>query len=145
MQIVVTVEGEESGPEIGLHKWLTGEPELRGRIRRDAGETPPAGAMGVLSDALIALLEPGGVAVVLAGAVVGWAQSRRGSQTITITRPDGMEITISSTRVRNLDARQTAELAQQLATAMEQPLSGTTTRPASADTGGGSSEPRPSA
>ncbi|WP_053707259.1 effector-associated constant component EACC1 [Streptomyces sp. NRRL B-3648] len=141
MRIVITVEGDESGTDLGLHNWLSGEPELRGRIRRSAVDAPPAGAMGVVGDALIALLEPGGVAAVFAGAVVGWAQSRRGSQTITITRPDGVEITISATHVRNLDARQTAELAQQLAAAVQQPSAGDTAPPASAD-GDGEGGPR---
>jgi hypothetical protein len=34
--------------------------------------------MGTMTDGLIALLEPGGVESVFAGAVVAWVQSRRG-------------------------------------------------------------------
>lgn len=71
--------------------------------------------MGTAADALLAVLAPGGVAAVFAGAVVAWAQTRRGSQTITLIRPDGTEITISTTHVRGLNAEQSADLARQLA------------------------------
>ncbi|MEV0779377.1 hypothetical protein ACIBLA_22050 [Streptomyces sp. NPDC050433] len=115
MRAVITVQGED-GPHIHeLRQWLSEDPRLRGRIRAGGGGDLPAGAMGVAADALIALLAPGGVAAVFAGAVVAWAQTRRGSQTITITRPDGTEITVSSDRVRGLDAQETATLARQLA------------------------------
>lgn len=38
--------------------------------------------MGTGTDVVLALLEPGGVATVLAGAVVTWLQTRRGSRTV---------------------------------------------------------------
>ncbi|MFF5391898.1 hypothetical protein ACFY5H_26700 [Streptomyces sp. NPDC013012] len=119
MRTVITVHAEGEGADAAhdLRRWLSAEPALRGRIRAGAEEavTEP-GAMGIGADALLALLAPGGVAAVFAGAVVAWAQTRRGSQTITITRPDGTEITIASEQVRGLDARQSAELARTLAT-----------------------------
>ncbi|MFC9623449.1 hypothetical protein ACFTXM_26795 [Streptomyces sp. NPDC056930] len=115
MRAVITVQGEGRSHTHALRNWLSEEPRLRGRIRVGDGGDLPAGAMGLGADALIALLAPGGVAAVFAGAVVAWAQTRRGSQTITITRPDGTEITISSDHVRGLDAQQTATLARQLA------------------------------
>ncbi|MFI8404993.1 hypothetical protein ACIGG5_32750 [Streptomyces sp. NPDC085463] len=118
MRTVITVyaEGEGADAAHDLRRWLSVEPTLRGRIRTGAEEavTEP-GAMGLGADALLALLAPGGVAAVFAGAVVAWAQTRRGSQTITITRPDGTEITIASEQVRGLDARQSADLARTLA------------------------------
>ena len=121
MRILVTVRGgaaeaDENGHD--LRGWLTAEPELRGRIRTADGPPPP-GAPGAVTDALVAMLEPGRIAAVFAAVVVAWAQSRRGSQTVTITRPDGSETTVSATRVRSLDPRQRAELAQYLAAAVE--------------------------
>jgi hypothetical protein len=119
MRILITVQGDDTGGVDHLRRWLSDEPDLRGRVHREAGAVPPSGAMGSVADALVALLEPGGVAAVFAGAVVAWTQSRRGDQTITITRADGTEITISSTQVKGLDARQTAELAERLAAAFD--------------------------
>ncbi|MFJ1598750.1 hypothetical protein [Streptomyces sp. NPDC088261] len=115
MHAVITVQGEGESHTHELRNWLSQDPLLRGRIRAGGNEELPPGAMGVAADALIALLAPGGVAAVFAGAVVAWAQTRRGSQTITITRPDGTEITVSSEHVRGLDAQQSADLARQLA------------------------------
>lgn len=74
--------------------------------------------MGLTADTILAVLAPGGVAAVFAGAVVAWVQTRRGSQTVRIIRPDGSEITITSSHVRGLDARQTADLARQLAVSL---------------------------
>ncbi|WP_086733927.1 effector-associated constant component EACC1 [Streptomyces glaucescens] len=121
MRILVTVRGDDAGADESGHdlrRWLTAEPELRGRIRTADG-APPPGAPGAVTDALVAMLEPGRIAAVFAAVVVAWAQSRRGNQTVTITRPDGAETTVSATRVRSLDPRQRAELARRLTAAVE--------------------------
>lgn len=125
MRIGLTVRADEQdpSPEAGsddLRRWLAGQPGLRGRVRRDTASGPPPGAMGAGTDVILALLEPGGVVTVLAGAVVTWLQTRRGGRTVTLTRPDGTEITISSVEVGPLDARQASELAERLAAALEQ-------------------------
>lgn len=125
MRIGLTVRADERdpSPDAGsddLRRWLAGQPGLRGRVRRAADSGPPPGAMGTGTDVVLALLEPGGVATVLAGAVVAWLQTRRGSRTVTLTRPDGTEITISSTEVGPLDAQQAVDLAERLASALEQ-------------------------
>ncbi|MEU9304631.1 hypothetical protein [Streptomyces sp. NPDC048269] len=101
-------------------------------LRRHLGEPPPPDAMGLGSDALIAVLAPGGVAAVLAGAVVAWVQSRRGDQTVAITTGEGTEITISTTRVRGLDARQSADLARELAAMLGAPPAGHSPAPVAA-------------
>ncbi|MBU3865101.1 hypothetical protein KN815_13780 [Streptomyces sp. 4503] len=128
MRISLTVRADEQDPSPGadaagpddLRRWLAGQPELRGRVRRAPASAPPPGTMGAGTDVVLALLEPGGVATVLAGAVVAWLQTRRGSRTVTLTRPDGTEITISSTEVEPLDAQQAVDLAERLAIALEQ-------------------------
>ncbi|MFE1787863.1 hypothetical protein ACFW7J_05535 [Streptomyces sp. NPDC059525] len=136
MRVVITVEsGSRSADSSALpelRRRLSEEPELRGRVRRHLGEPPPPDAMGLGSDALIAVLAPGGVAAVLAGAIVAWVQSRRGDQTVTITTGEGTEITISTTRVRGLDARQSADLARELAAMLGAPPAGPAPEPAAA-------------
>lgn len=119
MQVTITVESGHgpAGPD-DLRRWLGGQPALRGRVRRQADEPLP-GAMGTAGDVVLALLEPGGVAAAFAGAVVAWVRTRRGTQTVTITRPDGTRLTLSTTEVKGLDARQAAELAQRLAATLE--------------------------
>ncbi|MBL1119836.1 hypothetical protein JK364_47165 [Streptomyces sp. 110] len=114
-------DGDTGGADSDdLRRWLAGQPGLRGRVRRATDSGPPPGAMGAGTDVVLALLEPGGVATVLAGSVVTWLQTRRGSRTVTLTRPDGTEITVSSAEVAPLDAHQAIELAERLAAALEQ-------------------------
>lgn len=71
---------------------------MRGRLRRDAQATtaPDRASMGTAADVLVVLLEPGGVATVLAAGLVTWLQKRKGHQTITVVLPDGTEITVDS-------------------------------------------------
>ncbi|MEV7614087.1 hypothetical protein [Streptomyces sp. NPDC089799] len=155
VRVVITVESGSTGGGAGalpeLRRHLSEEPELRGRVRRHRGEPLPSDAMGLGTDVLIAVLAPGGVVAVLAGAVVAWVQSRRGDQTVTISRADGTEVTVSTTRVRGLDARQSADLARELATllgappmpAPELPTGGGAGDAPPADGGGEESTPTP--
>ncbi|MGW1072851.1 effector-associated constant component EACC1 [Streptomyces sp. NPDC002537] len=114
--IVESVNGPAGSDD--LRRWLGGQPALRGRIRRQP-DGPAPGTMGAASDVVLAALEPGGVAAAFAGAVVAWVRTRRGSQTVTVTRPDGTRFTLSTTQVKGLDARQAADLAQRLAATLE--------------------------
>ncbi|MFE4832231.1 hypothetical protein [Streptomyces sp. NPDC056672] len=113
MSTVVTVQAVVSGAAHDLRRWLAAEDSLRGRIRL-ADTRPADGAMGAVSDVLVAVLEPGGVVAVFAGGVVAWLQARRGDQTVTLTRPDGTRITIESTQVRGLNGEQAMALAERL-------------------------------
>ncbi len=122
MDVVIAVQdGSErtDGGAAPLGTWLAREPQLRGRIRRRATGEPAAGTMGAATDLLTVVLEPGGVATVLAAALVTWVQRRTGNQTVTVTRPDGTTIAVAAEHVRGLDARQVGELAQQLARSLE--------------------------
>jgi hypothetical protein len=116
MQIAITAR--EDGGRVGtddLRGWLGKQRELRGRVQRGAGEPPAPGTMGTATEFVTVLLEPGGIVTVLVAAVVTWVQNRSGSQTVTITRPDGTEVTVTSDRVKGLDAQQAGALAQEIA------------------------------
>ncbi|RKN10217.1 effector-associated constant component EACC1 [Streptomyces radicis] len=122
MRVVITVrgDGDQGGAEGAsaareLRQWLVGERELRGRVHPEGPADPEAGTMGPAADALVALLEPGGVAAVFAGALIAWVQTRRGSYTVTVTRADGTEVTVSSRHVRGLSPDEIAALAERLA------------------------------
>ncbi|MGW7023289.1 effector-associated constant component EACC1 [Streptomyces decoyicus] len=118
MRLVVTVCGDENSADGGvaeLRTWLRDVPQLRGRVDRAERDGAPAGTMGTAVDALVAVLEPGGVAAVFAGALVAWLQTRRSSHTIRVTRPDGTRITLSSRQARALSPQEAADLAERLA------------------------------
>ncbi|MGG8407148.1 effector-associated constant component EACC1 [Streptomyces sp. 12297] len=121
MQIAITAL--DDGGRVGtddLRGWLGRQRELRGRVKRGSGQTPAPGTMGTATEFVTVLLEPGGVVAVLAAAVVTWVQNRSGSQTVTITRPDGTEITVTSDRVKGLTAQETGDLARQIAGDLEE-------------------------
>ncbi|MFD0273112.1 hypothetical protein ACFVHB_04250 [Kitasatospora sp. NPDC127111] len=114
-----TVDGEDVSGD--LRRWLSRQPELRGAVRRDDSAEPPPGTMGSTGDLLLAVLAPGGVAAVLATAVVTWVQNRRGGQSVavTVTRPDGGQVTVASDSVRPMSPEQLAELTRRIAEAIE--------------------------
>ncbi|MFC8423489.1 hypothetical protein ACFUN7_21910 [Streptomyces sp. NPDC057236] len=120
--------GDTAGAAAELRTWLTDVPRLRGRVDRaerddraernggaERDDRAPARTMGPAVDALVAVLEPGGVAAVFAGALVAWLQTRRSSHTISVTRPDGTRITLSSRQARALSPQEAADLAERLA------------------------------
>ncbi|MEV8405927.1 hypothetical protein AB0R12_08965 [Streptomyces niveus] len=118
MRLVVTVRGDENSGDGGaaeLGTWLRDVPQLRGRVDRAERDGAPPGAMGAAVDTLVAVMEPGGVAAVFVGALVAWLQTRRSSHTISVTRPDGTRITLSSRQARALSPQEAADLAERLA------------------------------
>ncbi|MFF7456417.1 hypothetical protein [Kitasatospora sp. NPDC008115] len=115
-----TDRGPGRGADVhGLARWLAGEPALRGRVRHARSGPPVAGAMGTVSDLLIAVLEPGGAVTVLVGSVVAWVRGRRERRTVTLRRADGVEVTVASDRVGRLDPEELAALVRAVAEAIE--------------------------
>ncbi|MEU8545764.1 hypothetical protein AB0C81_01945 [Streptomyces roseoverticillatus] len=123
--LAVSSPGSGHGPGPGsavndLRRWLQRHPELRAHVRQEPAPEPAPGTMGAASELLTLVLAPGGVTVALSAAVVAWLQNRRGNQTVTITLPDGAQVTVTTENVRDLNARDSGELAQRLAEALRQ-------------------------
>ena len=94
-----------------LREWLVGEEELRGRVR-SAERPPEAGRLGPVLDGLVIALAPGGVASVLAAAVVVWVRAQRGDVTVTVERSDGSSFRVEGRRLRGMDADATRGLVE---------------------------------
>jgi hypothetical protein len=77
--------------------------------------------MGAFGAVIELLLQPGGLTVTLAAGVLAWLQTRRGSQTVTITKPDGTQVVVTSQGVRGLTPESSGELALEVARALEEP------------------------
>ncbi|WP_371681028.1 hypothetical protein [Streptomyces sp. NBC_01276] len=101
-----------------LRRWLQRHPELREQLGRAQSAEPGAGEMGAVGELLPVLLAPGGLTAALGAALVAWLQSRRGSQTVTVTLPDATQITVSSENVRGLNAQDSGDIARQIAAAL---------------------------
>ncbi|MFF4216331.1 effector-associated constant component EACC1 [Streptomyces nondiastaticus] len=114
-----TGTGAGPGAVNDLRRWLQRHPELRAHLRQEPAPEPAPGTMGAASELLTLLLAPGGATAALSAAIVAWLQSRRGNQTVTITLPDGAQVTVSTENVRDLNARDSGELARRLAEALQ--------------------------
>ncbi|MEV5973947.1 hypothetical protein [Streptomyces sp. NPDC051921] len=118
MRITLQVTGPGDAA-LDLREWLRGEPGLRERVGRGPSPEPEPGAMGALGEVVPLLLEPGGLTVTLAASIVAWLQTRRGTQSVTITRPDGTQVVVTSEGVRGLTPETTGDLARRVAEALE--------------------------
>ncbi|MEV8424760.1 effector-associated constant component EACC1 [Streptomyces niveus] len=123
MEISLAVSGPghdgTGGASSDLRRWLRRDPQLRDRVAQGSATVPEPGSMGASGELVTLLLAPGGLTAALAAAVVAWLQNRRGNQTVTITLPDGTQVTVSSERVRDLNAAASGELAERVAQALE--------------------------
>ncbi|MFE4911954.1 hypothetical protein ACFRCX_10395 [Streptomyces sp. NPDC056652] len=129
MRTTLAVSGigdDVAGASNDLRRWLGRHPDLRQQILREPVRVPAPGSMGATGELVSLLLAPGGLTAALAAAVVAWLQNRHGNQTVTITLPDGIQVVVSSERVRGLDAAGSSELAQRVAGALDQRVSATT-------------------
>jgi Effector Associated Constant Component 1 len=97
-EVRITVEGQDTDTA-SLWDWLRHEPELRGRLR--ASGTPVSEeAMGVPIE-LVVVLATATVPVTsaLARSLSTWLVQRRSDLTVTVTGPDGRQVSMSSRRV----------------------------------------------
>ena len=103
MQARLSVDGPPSA-SLALWDWLHSERELRGRV--SLGMAPPSpGAMGVVSELVVTLLSSG-TAAVLASSIQVWLTQRQSDVTLSVTGPDGRQVTIESRQVRAAEAEQ---------------------------------------
>ncbi|MBU3066405.1 hypothetical protein KO481_33400 [Nocardia sp. NEAU-G5] len=80
----IEIDGGDGEDLAALNEWLSGEEDLRGRvrgIRHPIGETELGSAIDVLTVALGA----GGAGSVLAASLITWLKTRRTSAKITVT------------------------------------------------------------
>lgn len=97
-QATITVEGQDTDAE-SLWDWLRHEPELRGRLRARSAPTEHE-AMGAPIELVVVLATTTtAVASALARSLSTWLVQRRSDLTVTVTGPDGHQVSVSSQRV----------------------------------------------
>jgi hypothetical protein len=79
----ISIEAGDAEDLVALSEWLSGEDELRGRVRTVLG---PIGEteLGSVPDLVTVALSAGGAGSVLASALVTWLKTRRTSAKITV-------------------------------------------------------------
>ncbi|WP_373282819.1 effector-associated constant component EACC1 [Nocardia asiatica] len=99
-----TTGGEQSEHVEALLRWLSREPELRGRCKA-VGHAPSPGEMGSWVDFATVAVGGGGALSVLAMSLKTWfAQPRRSDVEIEIRSPDGRSVTVNAKRVNDVPA-----------------------------------------
>jgi hypothetical protein len=94
----IAVDGHDRDME-SLWDWLRHEPELRGRLRTRSAPTPEE-AMGAPIELVVILATATvPVASALARSISTWLIQRRSDLTVTVTGPDGRQVSVSSRRV----------------------------------------------
>jgi hypothetical protein len=102
VEVEIAVLDKRGGDHLReLGRWLAGEDELRGRVRLVDRE-PGSAKLGAWSDALLAVLAPGGAAAACAAGLISWLRARTTDVVLRVRRPDGAEVEVSASRVRRV-------------------------------------------
>lgn len=86
--------------DVVLAEWLRGIPELRGRVQREQVAAQP-GEQGVSGDLVIALASTG-AATALVTSLQVWLTNRHTDVTVSVSVPDGRQITVNATRAHDM-------------------------------------------
>ncbi|MGH3854191.1 MAG: effector-associated constant component EACC1 [Pseudonocardiaceae bacterium] len=115
---VSVVEPEVAVEELrSLLTWLSGEEELRGRVRLVETASEP-GTLGGWPQAVAVELSRDGAVTILASAVIAWIRHRTSDMTLTITQPDGKSATLRAKRIRNAGPAEVGELVERTVAAL---------------------------
>lgn len=87
--------------DVALSGWLQSVPELRGQVRREQ-VMPKPGEQGATGDLLVALASTG-AATALATSLQVWLSNRHTDVTVSVSIPDGRQITLSATHAHDLN------------------------------------------
>jgi hypothetical protein len=99
MRVKILVDGihrDDRAQE--LVAWLRREDRLRGRVQLSPATIGP-GQMGAVTDTIAIALGTGGAGTVLARALIAWISHRTTDVKLTLTRPEGTELSIDAHRV----------------------------------------------
>lgn len=121
VNVTVSVLGREAvaAEELrSLFTWLGGREEFRGRVRL-VEAAPAPGTLGGWPEVLAVALGEGGAVTVLASAVMSWVRSRTSDVTLTISRPGGMSVKVTTAGVRGMDQASLRELIKQAVAALD--------------------------
>ncbi|MBA0053556.1 hypothetical protein E0L36_22555 [Streptomyces sp. AJS327] len=98
MRVDIRIEGDAGDDELrSLYRWLSADSQVRRHGNIDLAAPPPqSGHMGELLDVLSLTLSSGFSAASLAVAISTWRRTNPIAPSVTVERPDGSVITLSS-------------------------------------------------
>ena len=86
--------------DVALLQWLRGVPELRGRVQRES-VTPKPGQQGASGDLVVALASTGAATALITSLQV-WLANRHTDVTVSVSVPDGRQVTVVAARAHDL-------------------------------------------
>lgn len=100
-ELLLSVPGPDAEHHMrDLHAWLANEDELQGRLTLRSHPIRPR-EMGGILDLIAVALGSGGTGAVLAGSLSTWLTQRRMDITVTVSAPDGRQLTVDVRRARD--------------------------------------------
>jgi hypothetical protein len=103
-ELHLAVASPDSGSHLlALRDWLASEDELRGRVRVHR-RPPNPGEMGAVLDVLAVAVGSGGAVGVLIRSLLSWLGGRRADVIVTVSAPDGRQITVEVRRTSDPQA-----------------------------------------
>ncbi|HEX5120579.1 MAG TPA: hypothetical protein VFW65_35820 [Pseudonocardiaceae bacterium] len=104
MRVQILVDGIHRDDQAHeLIAWLRREDRLRGRVQLSPTTIGP-GQMGSVTDTIAIAMGTGGAGTVVARALVAWVSHRTTDVKLTLTRPEGTELSIDAHRVHDPQA-----------------------------------------
>lgn len=114
MQVRLSVAGDDAATAMrSLEEWLAGHDELRGRVKPVVA-APQPDTMGSVAEVLMVTMGQAGVATALASVLISWIRRRSGKVSVSVTRPDGAEITLTAEHVRRLTTEEVHSVVNQM-------------------------------
>ena len=99
--VYVVVSNDHTGIELAsLRDWMRSDPDLRGRVRPSHPAAGDESAMGVPVELVVALGSASTTAVALFRTVTTWIIQRRSDVSVTVTHPDGRNVTVDAKRIK---------------------------------------------
>jgi hypothetical protein len=97
----VVVSNDNTGVELAsLQDWMRSDPDLRGRVRLTHLAARDETAMGVPVELVVALGSASTAVVALSRAVTTWIVQRRSDVSVTVTSPNGRNVTVDAKRIK---------------------------------------------
>ncbi|MFC6081546.1 effector-associated constant component EACC1 [Sphaerisporangium aureirubrum] len=112
VRLAITGDDADVATE-SLWEWLSGEPELRGRLTSSTA-SPRRDTMGVAVEFVVAVASGLGALNALSRSLVAWLREQRSDVTVEVTGPGENKVTLTAARIKPADAERMLERAFQL-------------------------------
>jgi hypothetical protein len=117
-RLEIRLQGSHSIDElVSLQDYINAEHGLRAAAKLERQATTD-GSLGAVVDLVAVALSPGGVAAILAPALITWIRQHRSKVSLCIKKEDGSEVELSADRIKAVDVEQLRKLVAEISEAL---------------------------